>query len=55
MRKIYLQITARVVVTVDENVTVEDIVSNLGIESIDEGLTLVEDYSIQDYEVTDSK
>lgn len=57
MRKIYLEIKAKVIVMADEAVPTPDIVSGLKINCVDFGeLVEVEDYEVSgDYEVTDSK
>lgn len=55
MRKVYLDCRVMVVVECDESMSMDDVVANLGVESIEDNLTLVQDYTFENFEVIDSK
>lgn len=46
MKTIYLEIKARVVVKVDDDISAEDLQPNLGLEMIDEAMGVVKDYGV---------
>lgn len=55
-RKIYLNVTTKVVVTADDDMSISDIINGLNVEVTSESDGFdVEDYEVIDAAVTDSK
>lgn len=56
MRKIYLQVTTKVVVNADDDMSMSDIINGLNVEVTSESDGFdVEDYEQEDCQVTESK
>jgi hypothetical protein len=55
MRKVYLQVVVRLIITVDEGTTMEDAIDTMAFESNEPQLVQVEESTIENYEITDSK
>ena len=54
MRKVYMSVTFNVIVRVDDDVDISEAMEELSVVSTAEGVTL-EDASVDDFEITDSK
>ena len=55
MRKVYFEIKATLIVTVDDDTNMDEVMENLHIDSVDPTVVQIEDSEIVDYNVTDSK
>jgi hypothetical protein len=55
MRKVYLQVVVRLVITVDEGVSMSDAMDTMAFETNEPQLVQIEESSIENYEITDSK
>jgi hypothetical protein len=55
MRKVYLQVVVRLVITVDEGISMDDVMDTMALETCEPQMVQVEESTIEHYEVTDSK
>jgi hypothetical protein len=55
MRKLYIQVVSRLVVTVEEGVSLSEIMDTMALDTNDSELVQIEETTIEDYEILDSK